>query len=140
VFGKTPLVDRALDDCLTFRFFEREERKRRNNALRESPGAAAIDRRCQFSNSFSLLLFPPFVHVVVVVVVVVAVAVAVVVVSCLRSYALAVIPLLFVHPSRDSPRERGPACVGPSSARRFARGRPRGEEYGICEGPTSRGE
>ena len=57
MFGKTPLVDRALDDCLTFRFFERGERKRRNNALRESPGAAAIDRRCQFSNSFSLLSF-----------------------------------------------------------------------------------
>lgn len=51
--GKTPLVDRALDDCLAFRSSEGaggRVRRFRNHLVR-----AAIDRRCQFSNSFRLL-------------------------------------------------------------------------------------
>ncbi|KYQ58280.1 hypothetical protein ALC60_02700 [Trachymyrmex zeteki] len=89
-----------------------EEGKGRNNALRESPGAAAIDRRCQFSNSFSLLSFflssssPSSLSL--------SLSLSLSSSSSSRASALtrslAVIPLLFVHPSRDSPRERPGLC------------------------------
>lgn len=49
LLGKTPLVDRALDDCLAFRSSVEgkggEITRFRNHLVR-----AAIDRRCQFSN------------------------------------------------------------------------------------------